>query len=206
MSETGSGGVKLPIVIAIAAGSVVLGMVGSLAGFWVLSNNDSQSNSQQDDAGYSVEVEIVEDETTATEDQGDTDVSSSIQEKMDLYVRWDVISYVVDANRECSYRDGYLDLQINVTNLSQAAIVAGEAYVVIEDLFGNELMTLNTPIDAQIGSNSTGTIGSIGSSCWSLGNYGDEFRLKEMADPYSSTKVVFYLESLALESGEIVSF
>jgi hypothetical protein len=206
MSDSGSGGVKLPIVIAIAAGSVVLGMVGSLAGFWVLSNNESQSNSQQDDAGYSVEVEIVEDETTATEDQGDTDGSSSIQEKMDLYVRWDVNSYVVDANRECSYRDGYLDLQINVTNLSQAAIVAGEAYVVIEDLFGNELMTLNTPIDAQIGSNSTGTIGSTGSSCWDLGNYGDEFRLKEMADPYSSTTVVFYLESLALESGEIVSF
>ena len=204
VSEAGSGSVKLPIVIAIAAGSVVLGMIGALAGFTFISNNDSTSNSGDDSSTPS--SEIAETEAEASDTQGDSDSSSSIQNKMDAYVQWDVNSYVVDANRECTYRAGYLDMQINVTNLSQAAIIAGEASVVIEDLFGNAIMSLNTPIDIQIASGATATIGSTGGTCWDLGNYGDELRLKEMADPYSATKVVFYLESLALESGEIVSF
>jgi hypothetical protein len=204
VSEAGTGGVKLPIVIAIAAGSVVLGMIGALAGFTFISNNGSASNSGDDSPTPS--SEIAETEAEVSDTQGDSNSSNSIQDKMDAYVQWDVNSYVVDAARECTYRAGYLDMQINVTNLSEAAIIAGEAYVVIEDLFGNQLMLLTTPIDIQIASGETATIGSTGGTCWDLGNYGDELRLKEMADPYSATKVVFYLETLALESGEIVSF
>ena len=206
MSDSGSSGVKLPVVIGIAAASAVLGIFGSLAGFWLLSNSASQTSAPKPETESSVEIEVAESSNGSETEEEEEDGYSSIQEKMDLYVRWNVSSYVVDANRECSYGDGYLDLQVNVTNLSQASIIAGEAYVIIEDLFGNELITLDTPIDDPIGSGATGTIGSPGASCWRLLNYGGDLRLKEMADPYSSTKVMFYLESLALESGEIVKF
>jgi len=204
MSELKPGGVGLPAVISIALGAAVLGAAVSFAGFALMSTNDQASNKPAANTAPTSEVAATEGETAGTKD--DTGARSSVDEKRDSYVRWNVGSYIVDSNRECSYRAGYLDVQINVTNLSEAAIIAGEAYVVIEDLFGNEMMSLNTPIDVRISSGATETIGSTGGTCWSLGNFGDELRLKEMPDPYSATNVTFHLTSLALESGEIVRF
>jgi len=204
MADTTRRTVGLPVVIAIAAGSVILGMVGSLAGFVLLTGNSPESSVEAASSTASSEAEATE--SNPLNDQDDTGSRDSIQDKMDLYVQWNVNSYVVDTGRECSYSDGYLDMQINVTNLSQAAIIAGEASISIQDLFGNEIMGLNVPIDRKIASGATETVGSTGGTCWGLGNYGGELRLKEMADPYSGTKVVFYLQSLALESGEILYF
>ena len=210
MPEGESRGVSVSVVAVTAAVSAVLGAGIALGGFLFFSSSDPATPESEASAEMSPEaiLDQVELDIDVTVDGvvPDATANSSVQDRMKDYVSWSVSSYVVDPNRKCSYREGYLDVQINVTNLSGSDILAGEASVAIQDLFGNEIMLLDTPIDARIPAGSSTTIGSTGSTCWSLGNFRDELRLKEMPDPYSSTKLEFYLSKLALDGGEVVTF
>lgn len=178
MSDYGSPRSKPPVVLAVAAGVVLLGIIAWLGLFWSNSQNDSE----------------------------ELDDYARWQEQMASHVQWDVDSYVVDPSRECEGFGGYLDVHINVTNVSQQAIIEGSGFVLIDDLFGNEMLVLAASIDTPLSSGETATIGSTGEDCWGLDQLDNGDLLKEMADPYSSTNVRFFLVSITLESGETIFF
>jgi len=200
MSTDKPNGVGLPVVIAIAVGAAVLGAL-MVSGLNAL---DLGGSDKSDASREAVESPSSSTDTGTSDSETDGAGGSKLA---DSYIRWAVSTYVIDGNRECAYSDGFVDVEIDVTNLSQGAIVAGEGFVAIEDLLGNELLLLNIPIDVKIPSGGTATVGSTGDTCFSLNQFiSDQVRLKEMPDPYSSTRVRFELVKLALESGEVISF
>jgi hypothetical protein len=120
------------------------------------------------------------------------------------HLKYRVSQYTV-TNASCSYSDGTLEMIVDFTNLSDKKIIAVSASAKINDVFDEQIMSLNMSTDEAIAPGATIKAGSTGSSCWSLSDYdADEQRLMEM--DLKTTRVVVSVSKIAFADGEVLEF
>lgn len=186
------------LLVACSGGSVVTDELESS------SNPSAVAESESSDLDSTVDVESSDGGTEVEDDQEAEEVDEG--DGWTEYVSFSLVEFSV-SNAECSYSDGSVEIRATMTNNSDKAIVAFEAFASINDVFGERINGYNISTDETVPPGETAQLGSWGNSCYSLNRFSsDDQRLLEIDDLEAKTEVELVASRLAFEDGEVVEF